>query len=193
MKSSFTHQTDSCRFTVSNYGTYGLADESITNKGGVGFTFPADGTNNLFQCGLMIGADSNHVSDGVVNKLGSVDEDFAVVPGGNLTHYIDGVIGDVETFCRFADDRAANPLGIVVEQRTASFTNALTRGMSSSNMSFPTSRRRLLMARMSVSTVTGTSLGEPADRTAPAFRESMALAIYTRTDRWPTASEAQPF
>ncbi len=123
VKSIYTHQTDSCRFTVSNYGTYGLADGSITNKGGVGFTFTADGTNNLFQCGLMIGADSNHVSDGIVNKLGSVDEDFAVIPGGNLIHVIDGVIGDVETFCRYADDRAANPLGIVVEQRTANFTN----------------------------------------------------------------------
>jgi len=67
VKSTYTHQTDSCRFTVSNYGTYGLADESITNKGGVGFVFPAGSINNLFQCGLMIGVDSNHVSDGVVN------------------------------------------------------------------------------------------------------------------------------
>jgi len=126
VKSSYMHQTDSCRFTVSNYGTYGLAYESMTSKGGVGFTFPADGTNNLFQCGLMIGTDSNHVSDGVINinKLGLVDEDFAVAPRGNLIHYTDGVIGDVETFCRYADDRAANPLGIVVEQRTANFTNS---------------------------------------------------------------------
>jgi subtilisin family serine protease len=124
MKSYYTHQTDSCRFTVSNYGTYGLADGSISNKGGVGFTFPAGGINNLFQCGLMIGADSNHVSDGIVNKLGSADEDFAVAPGGNLINYTDGVIGDVETSCRYVDDRAANPLGIAVEQRTANFTNS---------------------------------------------------------------------
>jgi hypothetical protein len=124
VKSSYTHQTDSCRFTISNYGTYGLADESVTNKGGVGFVFPEGGINNLFQCGLMIGTDSNHVSDGVVNKLGSVDEDFAVVPGGNLIHYAEGAIGDVETFCRYADDRAASPLGVVVEQRTASFNNS---------------------------------------------------------------------
>ena len=125
VKSIYTHQTDSCRFTVSNYGTYGLADESITNKGGVGFVFPAGGINNLFQCGLMIGADSNHVSDGVVNQLGSVDQDFEVVPGGNLIRYTNGVIGDVETFCRFADDRAANPLGVVVEQRTANFISSV--------------------------------------------------------------------
>ena len=124
VKSSYTHQTDSCRFTISNYGTYGLADESISYKSGAGFTFPAGGTNNLFQCGLMIGVDSNHVSDGIVNKLGSVDEDFAVAPGGNLIYYTEGVIGDVETFCRYADDRAANPLGIVVEQRTANFTGS---------------------------------------------------------------------
>jgi subtilisin family serine protease len=124
VKSIYNHQTDSCRFTISNYGTYGLASESVTNKGGVGFAFPSNGTNYLFQCGLMIGTDSNHVSDGVVNKLGSVDEDFAVTPGGNLTEYIPGVIGDVETRCRYADDRAANPLGLVLEQRTANFTNS---------------------------------------------------------------------
>jgi len=53
-----------------------------------------------------------------------VDQDFAVAPGGNLIHYTEGGIGDVETFCRYADDRAANPLGIVVEQRTANFTNS---------------------------------------------------------------------
>jgi hypothetical protein len=57
----------------------------------------------------------------VVNLIGSVDEDFVVAPGGNLMHYTGGTIGDVETFSRFADDHANNPLGIVVEQRTASF------------------------------------------------------------------------
>lgn len=123
VKSNYTHQTDSIRFTVSNYGTYGLAPESISNKGGVGFTFPTSGTNNLFQCGLMIGTDSTHISDGVVNRIGTVDEDFAIAPGGNMTVAIGGgVIGDIETVSRYCDDRAANPLGIVVEQRTATFT-----------------------------------------------------------------------
>ena len=124
VRSSYTHQTDSCRFTISNYGTYGLASESILNKGGVGFSFPSGGDNNLYQCGLIVATDSTHVSDGVVNLISMVDEDFVVAPGGNLTHYTRGMIGDVETFSRFADDHANHPLGIVVEQRTASFVGA---------------------------------------------------------------------
>ena len=123
-KSAYTHVTDSCRFTVSNYGTYGLAPESIQNRGGIGFTFPANGTNNLYQCGLLIGTDTNHVSDGIVNLLNIIDVDFAVAPGGNLTHYAGGGLGDFETTCRFNDASASKPIGIFVKQRTATFSAA---------------------------------------------------------------------
>lgn len=120
-KTMYTHVTDSCQFTVSNYGVYGLAHESILSRGGAGFLYPSTGSNNLYQCGLLIATDSNHVSDGVVNMIGSVDEDFDVVPGGNLTPLANGLLGDQETISRFADSHAKNPLGITVEQRTASY------------------------------------------------------------------------
>ncbi len=124
VKSSYTQTTDSCRFTVSNYGTYGLAPGSILNKGGAGFTFPQGATNNLFQCGLMIATDSTHVSDGVVNLLGSPDEDFAVALEGNLTVSTSGgTLGDHETLSRFNDNNASRPLGLLVEQRTANYTD----------------------------------------------------------------------
>jgi subtilisin family serine protease len=123
VKSSYTHATDSCQFTISNYGIYGLAAESILNRGGAGFVNPVSGTNYLHQCGLMIGTDSNHVSDGVMNMIWTVDEDFAVAPGGNLVQHTGGALGDVETFSRFNDSRAGNPLGIQVEQRTASYAS----------------------------------------------------------------------
>jgi hypothetical protein len=124
VKSAYTHVTDSCRFTVSNYGTYGLAPESIQNRGGIGFTFSANGTNNLYQCGLLIGTDTNHVSDGIVNLLNIIDVDFAVAPGGNLIHYVGGGLGDTETGSRFNDSSARYPIGIAVKQRTASFSAA---------------------------------------------------------------------
>ena len=124
IKSSYTHVADSCSFTVSNYGTYGLASESISPRGGAGFVYPAGGSNNLFQCGLMIGVDSSHVSDGVVNLIGDVDLDFAVAPGGNLISSTGGGLGDVEATCRFADENAQHPLGITVKQHSASYNNS---------------------------------------------------------------------
>ncbi len=120
VKSSFTHVTDSCRFTISNYGVYGLAANSIKDEGGVGFVHPDYGNNNLFQCGLLIGTDSNHVSDAIVNLIGCVDDDFAVAVEGNLREESPGYLGDIETVCRFIDSGAPRPLGITVEQRTAS-------------------------------------------------------------------------
>jgi subtilisin family serine protease len=124
IKSSYTHAADSCSFTVSNYGTYGLAAESVSPRGGVGFVYPSSGSNNLFQCGLMIGVDSGHVSDGVVNLTGSVDLDFAVAPGGNLTQLTGGGLGGVETTSRFTDENAHHPLGITVSQHSASYSGS---------------------------------------------------------------------
>jgi hypothetical protein len=124
IKSSYTHIADSCSFTVSNYGTYGLAPESVSPRGGVGFVYPSNGSNNLFQCGLMIGVDSTHVSDGVVNLTGNVDLDFAVAPGGNLIQYTGGGLGDVEAACQFTDENAQHPLGITVKQHSANYSNS---------------------------------------------------------------------
>jgi hypothetical protein len=85
---------------------------------------PTNGSNNLFQCGLLIGVDNGHVSDGVVNLTGSVDLDFAVAPGGNLIQSTGGKLGDVETTCMFRDEDAQNPLGITVKQLSASSSNS---------------------------------------------------------------------
>ena len=126
VKSSYTHIADSCSFTVSNYGTYGLASGSTSPRGGVGFVYPANDTNNLFQCGLMIGVDSSHVSDGIVNLTGNVDIDFVVAPDGNLILSTGGGLGDVETACRFTDENAQHPLGITVQQHSANYSNSPT-------------------------------------------------------------------
>ncbi len=120
VKSDFTHVTDSCKFTITNYGTYGLAPNSIVNNGGVGFLYPNSGGNNLYECGLMIGTDSTHVSDGVDNQINSIDEDFNIGVNGNLREVSPGYLGDVETFSRFCDSNAVHPIGVTVEQRTAS-------------------------------------------------------------------------
>ncbi len=106
MRSAFTHVSDSLKFTVSNYATYGLAFGSAAADGGFGFRYPA--------------SDSNQVSDGITNLHYSVDIDFQVAADGNLHEVLSGLLGDIETVSRFHDGGAPEPLGIMIEQRTAS-------------------------------------------------------------------------
>ncbi len=128
VKSIYTHTTDSLKFTVSNFAAYGLAPGSVSNGGGQGFRFPTTGENNLYQSGLMIGNSAVSVSDAITNDINSIDEDFRVAPGGNLTTIEGGVLGDHESFSRCRDALAHRPLGITVEQRTAGFDGATDAG-----------------------------------------------------------------
>ena len=121
VKSTYNHQSDSLRFTVANFGSYGLAPSSALPGNGLGFLYPVNGLNNLYQAGVLIGNSPLGVSDGITNTIFSVDADFRVAPGGNLQVYSGGVLGDHETYSRFDDGYAYKPLGITVEQRTASF------------------------------------------------------------------------
>jgi subtilisin family serine protease len=120
VRSAFTHVGDSLRFTVSNYATYGLAVGSAATDGGIGFRYPASDSNSLYECGLLVARDSNQVSDGISNLHYSVDIDFQVAAEGNLHEVSPGLLGDIETISRFHDGGAPNPLGITIEQRTAS-------------------------------------------------------------------------
>ncbi len=123
-KSSYTHEVDSCKFTISNYASYGLATGSALEKQGAGFVYPANGTNNLFQCGLLLGISPNAVADGITNQALAVERDFQVAPGGNLTTLVPGAIGDTETISRFSDKGRFYPLGLEVQQRTIEFAGA---------------------------------------------------------------------
>jgi hypothetical protein len=120
VEATFTHASDSTEFTISNFGTYGLAPTTIAGDDGVGFLYPAGADNHLYQCGLLIGVDTTRVSDGISNLIGSVDTDFQVALGGNLEEISPGLLGDVETVSSFHDGGAPRPLGITIEQRTAS-------------------------------------------------------------------------
>lgn len=124
VKSIYTHQSDSLRFTISNVGAYGLAPGSVLPNNGVGFLYPVNGVNNLYQAGLLVGNSPLGVSDAITNTIFSVDADFRVAPGGNLQVNSGGILGDHETYSRFDDGHAYRPLGITIEQRTASFNGS---------------------------------------------------------------------
>jgi len=116
-RSWVTHDAGRIEFTISNYGTYGMGEDSWFNPGGRGFRFDG-GDNYLYECGLMISTAPNQVSDGVRNISGEPDGDFRVLPGGNISIIEPGPYAFQQTYCRFDDSRAETPVGVEIEQFT---------------------------------------------------------------------------
>jgi subtilisin family serine protease len=115
-----THDANRIAFTISNFGTYGLGPNDVVSffpAGGIGFTVDS-GTNDLYEAGLLIGTEASHVSDGVRNSFGEPDGDFSVLPGGNIELIEPGSIATQETYSRFSDGRAENPIGLEVIQES---------------------------------------------------------------------------
>ncbi len=117
-----THDAGRVGFTVSNFGTYGMGPGAFFNAGGEGFTFD-NGDNYLYECGLIIGTGPAQVSDGVRNSSGEPDGDFAVLPGGNIELIEPGLHATQQTYARFDDSRARNPIGIEVVQESFAWSS----------------------------------------------------------------------
>ncbi|UCE24283.1 MAG: S8 family peptidase [Candidatus Zixiibacteriota bacterium] len=115
-----THTTGTVEFSISNFGTFGMADDSFWPGGGEGFRFMG-GVNELFDGGLMIGTGVDRVSDGVQTAVGQPDGDFGVVSGGTF-EFIPPFQGVAQqSYARFTDDRAEDPIGLTIEQNSYSF------------------------------------------------------------------------
>jgi subtilisin family serine protease len=113
-------------FTLSNFGQYGLGDESFNPLGGKGFVYPKDGKNNLYEAALLVGKSPDQVSDGARGEDGKIpDQDFGVTPDGELSIQTPGIISDQEGFCKFSDQRAGNPLGLEISQRSFAYADPI--------------------------------------------------------------------
>ncbi len=119
-RSLVTHDKGLIDFSVTNFGTYGLGASSFFPIGGAGFSFNG-GANDLFECGLLIGTDSLHISDGIRNAVYEPDGDFRVTPVGNIAINLPGAGTAQKTRSRFNDTRAENPIGLEVQQLTYAF------------------------------------------------------------------------
>ncbi|MFH2035395.1 MAG: S8 family serine peptidase, partial [Candidatus Zixiibacteriota bacterium] len=119
----YTHTNDTLRFTVSNFGQYGFNYSSFYPLGYDGFRFGDTNVNYLYEASLMIGTDSEHVSDGAKTILEEPDNDFAIAPLGDLIVKIPGNTADQETFSIFNDSRAENPIGLEITQKTYSWND----------------------------------------------------------------------
>ncbi len=123
-RSFVTHNVGNIQFSLSNFGTFGLGAGSFFPIGGSGFRYNGGG-DDLFEGGLMIGQNLTNVSDGVRNLGGEPDGDFQVMPGGDITFVTPKIGVTQESFARFSDSRAENPIGLEIEQNSYAFSNVL--------------------------------------------------------------------
>ncbi|MFC1475298.1 S8 family serine peptidase, partial [Candidatus Zixiibacteriota bacterium] len=122
-RSFVTHNVGNINFTLTNFGTFGLGDDSFFPAGGVGFTYNS-GSNDLFEGGLLIGTNFLKVSDGIRNSVGEPDGDFGVTPGGNIAFVSPKAGISQQTHSSFSDERAELPNGVTIEQNSYAFDYA---------------------------------------------------------------------
>lgn len=115
------HDIGSARFTISNFGQYGLAPTAInTIWNGVGYKLTPTGTNYLFEGALFIGDGPTRVSNGARDDNQNMGDDFNAVTDIEL--YEPGQHADQEYHSSFNDLNAAEPLGILVSQKSFAFS-----------------------------------------------------------------------
>jgi hypothetical protein len=121
-KDFYTHKTDRLQFTISNFGQYGFGRWSSRNLGQSGFRFEDTTRNCLYEAALIIGMDSNHVSDGFRTYDLESDDDFWIGRHSTISAMDPRVSADQKTQCVFDDGCAENRMGIEVRQKTYCWT-----------------------------------------------------------------------
>ena len=114
-----THNTGTIRVSLTtegNIGWIGFADESP----GVGFVY--NGTNLLFEGGLLVGISKNKVSDSVRGENGALERDFQLPLGAQLV-LGPGQIANEEGAVVLIDDLAASPIGLSIRQESYADNN----------------------------------------------------------------------
>jgi subtilisin family serine protease len=120
------HDVGNFIFTLSNFGQYGLGDGSFNPLGGKGWIYPRNGKNTLYEAAFLIGRSPDQISDGARGKDGKTpQQDFEVVPDGELHIQTPGLVSDQDGFCKFSDRGAANPLGLEILQRSFAYVNPI--------------------------------------------------------------------
>ncbi len=117
-----THNTGNIKFSLSNFGMFGLDSNSYWPIDGVGFKYK-NNPNSLWEGGIMMAINNNQVSDVIHNITCDTDNDFSVSSGGNIAIIDDGQVANEETISIFNDSRMVNS-GIEITQRSYAFTDA---------------------------------------------------------------------
>lgn len=113
-----THANSKFKFSLTNYGLMGGAAGSLFNFGGVGYQQLPSTNNDLFEGGLMIGTGLSRVSSAVHSYIDKPDQDFKVVPGGDMTFQAPGPLAAQQSHSVFSDAGSGDPIGVEVTQDT---------------------------------------------------------------------------
>ncbi len=115
----FTHSTGMIDMTISDFGQYGLAENSVYSAGGVGFRFN-NSENLLYEAGIMIGRSSLQISTAVRDSLGRAgSSDFT--PSIALETQYPSRDGALESQALYVDTESPIPIPITVRQAVISY------------------------------------------------------------------------
>jgi hypothetical protein len=117
----FTHDAGNLEMSISSLGMYGVdPTSSAPSDCGVGFLYDQETTQNLYEGAFLIATGPDQVSDNARNSLGAADNDFQLVPTGELSVLDDIIDGRRQefTYSAFSDSSAEDPINIGVEQGT---------------------------------------------------------------------------
>jgi subtilisin family serine protease len=115
----FTHVTSRIQFTVSDFGQYGLGENSVYHAGGVGFRLDGSG-NILYESGLIVGRNPLQISSAVRDSSGCADEsDFN--PIVHLQAIVPEDPGSLASYAIFNDMRSDIPIPLTVSQQISSY------------------------------------------------------------------------
>ncbi len=115
----FTHNNGTIEFTISDFGLYGMAQNSIYPAGGNGFRF--NGSDNLlYEAGIVVGRSTLQLSSAIRDSLGKAGyPDFT--PIQTLTTEYPAIDGGYESKARFIDTESPIPIPITVNQAISTY------------------------------------------------------------------------
>lgn len=119
-RSVVTHDNGTIRFSVSNFGTYGMGPFSMMPLQGAGFTYEGGG-NYLWEAGVILSTSLLQASSGLHSYIYASDNDFRPANDGVMRFYDPGPVADQQSLSAFIDDNAVNPIGVRIIQESYSF------------------------------------------------------------------------
>ncbi|MCX7994585.1 MAG: S8 family peptidase [candidate division WOR-3 bacterium] len=120
-----THDCGNCRFTVTRYGALGFM--SSGQSGGVGFRYPATGSNHLFYGSFAVGNSPSYCVDQYYESQSGDDDDWATTssPDGRCRIY-EPWQNNIDEYAtaRYNDGGHSSPQGLLCEQYSWAWNDA---------------------------------------------------------------------
>ncbi|MEO0137651.1 MAG: S8 family serine peptidase, partial [candidate division WOR-3 bacterium] len=120
-----THDCGNCQFTVTRYGALGFMSSS--QSGGVGFRYPATGSNHLFYGSFAVGNSASYCVDQYYESSSGDDHDWATTtsPDGRCRMY-EPWQNNIDEYAtaRYNDGGHSSPQGLLCEQYSWAWDDA---------------------------------------------------------------------